>query len=90
MLFFFLLLYLFIYLFIPSFVLFRRAWSHKSLGAYTQAGEDFETAKRLRIDDPNFHVDYKKIASLEYMSIDSEPDISLEFPVLLPPLGGAF
>jgi tetratricopeptide (TPR) repeat protein len=63
---------------------FRRAWSYKALQRFDQAGEDFETAKHAMPDDPNFSVNYKSIARLEYMQIDSEPDIVLLFPPLLP------
>jgi len=32
-----------------AFVYFRRAWSHKALGDYTLAGNDFETARALQV-----------------------------------------
>jgi len=63
---------------------FRRAWSQKALGNYVEAGSDFETAKKLRSNDPNFQIDYKRISTLEYMMIDTEPDVSSVFPTLLP------
>jgi tetratricopeptide (TPR) repeat protein len=63
---------------------FRRAWSYKALHMYAEAGQDFEIAKNARPDDPNFAVNYKNISRLEYMQIDSEPDIVLLFPPLLP------
>jgi len=71
---------------------FRRAWSHKAVGGkggITAAGSDFETAKGLRWDDPNFAIDYKKIAKYEYMELDSEPDVQFVFPSLLPKPGGS-
>ena len=58
-----------------SHALFRRAWSHKALGDYIKAGEDFESAKNLRPDDPNFAIDYKRIAKCEYMIVHSDPDL---------------
>ncbi len=48
------------------------------------AGDDFETAKRLRPDDPNFAIDYKKISKYEFMIIGTEPDLIEPFPSLLP------
>lgn len=64
--------------------LFRRAWSHKALGNFAAAGDDFETAKSLEPDDPNFAVDYKRIAKCEFMVIHSDPDLTEPFPSLLP------
>jgi tetratricopeptide (TPR) repeat protein len=66
---------------------FRRAWSHKAQGDYLQAGEDFEAARRLRFDDPNFTVDYRSIGHCEYMELESEPDFNAPFPSLLPSPG---
>ena len=48
------------------------------------AGNDFETAKGMRLNDPNFAVDYKKISRFEFMEIESEPDVTEVFPPLLP------
>ena len=59
----------------------------QSLGDFHNAGSDFETAKKLRVNDPNFQVDYKRISTFEYMAIESEPDVVLPFPVLLPAPG---
>lgn len=66
---------------------FRRAWSFKALGDYVKAGDDFETAKQLKPNDPNFAIDYKRISKFEYMEIATEPDIVERFPPLLPHLG---
>lgn len=63
---------------------FRRAWSFKAKGNYVKAGDDFETAKSLRPDDPNFSVDYKHINKYEYMEIATEPDFMEKFIPLLP------
>ncbi len=68
---------------------FRRAWSYKAVGNYLDAGADFEEAKKLRWDDPNFSVDYKRINKFAYMEIESEPDISFAFPSLLPQPGNS-
>jgi tetratricopeptide (TPR) repeat protein len=66
---------------------FRRAWSYKAVGKYLEAGADFEEAKKLRWDDPNFSIDYKRINKFAYMEIETEPDIRFEFPSLLPQPG---
>lgn len=63
---------------------FRRAWSYKALGDFVKAGDDFETAKSLRPNDPNFSIDYKHISKYEYMEIATEPDFMEAFPALLP------
>ena len=63
---------------------FRRAWSYKAIGMYPESGADFEVAKKLRWNDPNFSVDYKRIARCAYMEIESEPDLQFKFPCLLP------
>ncbi len=71
---------------------FRRAWSHKAVGGpngFKKAGADFETAKKLRWDDPNFAIDYKRINQYEYMALESEPDLQYVFPSLLPRPGAA-
>lgn len=54
------------------------------MGNYTLAGDDFETAKNLKSDDPNFAVSYKNIAHCEFMCVESEPDLVEVFPALLP------
>eukprot|EP00981_Chlorochromonas_danica_P004577 scaffold912_cov187-Ochromonas_danica.AAC.55 len=64
--------------------LFRRGWSHKALGNYAAAGEDFENAKNLQPNDPNFALDYKKISKCEFMIVHSDPDLVEPFPSLLP------
>jgi hypothetical protein len=56
----------------------------QALGEYTKAGDDFEMAKHLRQNDPNFSVDYKRISKCEYMILESEPDLVEVFPALLP------
>lgn len=63
---------------------FRRAWSYKALGDYVAAGDDFETAKKLSPDDPNFAISYKKIGRCAYMQIEDDPDLVELFPPLLP------
>ena len=68
---------------LTPFVLFRRAWSFKALSRYELAGGDFEAAKRMRKEDPNFAVDYKKSHLVEYIELLSEPDIIESFPALL-------
>lgn len=61
----------------------------QSSNDYVNAGSDFETAKQLRRNDPNFQVDYRRISSFEYMVIESEPDLVMPMPVLVPAPGGA-
>eukprot|EP01034_Spumella_vulgaris_P021885 gene21885-27961_t len=68
---------------------FKRAWSFKAVGEFVRAGEDFELAKQLRPDDPNFSVDYRRISACEYMVIGTEPDLTESFPPLLPVPGMA-
>ncbi|KAJ1417237.1 hypothetical protein B484DRAFT_150332, partial [Ochromonadaceae sp. CCMP2298] len=67
-----------------SHVYFRRAWSYKALGDYVAAGDDFETAKRLSPDDPNFALHYRRISNCAYMEVGSDPDLCEVFPALLP------
>lgn len=50
---------------------------------FTLAGDDFETAKQLKSDDPNFKLEYKRIAQCEYMEFATEPDLVEPFPPLL-------
>jgi tetratricopeptide (TPR) repeat protein len=72
-------------------VLFRRAWLHKSaLGDLGAAGADFETVRRLRLGDPNFTVDYKHIKHVDFVSLASDPDLAAQPPSLsdLAGLGG--
>mmetsp|Transcript_4032 Transcript_4032/g.4125 ORF Transcript_4032/g.4125 Transcript_4032/m.4125 type:complete len:852 (-) Transcript_4032:143-2698(-) len=64
--------------------LFRRAWSYKALGQYENAAKDFELAKSLRFDDPNFSIRYRLIHEVDYMEIESDPDLMEPFPSLLP------
>jgi hypothetical protein len=54
------------------------------LGDFTKAGDDFETAKFYKPNDPNFAIDYKRISKCEYMEIYTEPDITEPFTALLP------
>ena len=56
----------------------------QAIGDFVNAGIDFEEAKNLRFDDPNFSVQYKLIHDVEYMEIDSDPDLVEPFPTLLP------
>lgn len=56
----------------------------QALGNIEAAGTDFEKARVLRMDDSNFTVDYKRIGKIEFMELDSEPDLVFSFPVLLP------
>ena len=65
-------------------VLFVCLFFFQAMQKYFEAGSDFEIARNLRPDDPNFAVDYKNISKCEYMQIDSEPDLVLKFPALLP------
>ena len=67
-----------------AYAIFRRAWSYKATDQFILAGNDFETSKGMKKDDPNFAVDYKKISNFEFMEIESEPDITEVFPPLLP------
>ena len=59
-------------------------WCLQALGDYVAAGDDFETAKHLSPDDPNFAVNYKSIAQCAYMEVASDPDLVEVFPSLLP------
>lgn len=67
-----------------AYVYFRRAWCYKSLKDYKRAGVDFEEARTLKIQDPNFAVDYKKSHTIYYIEIETEPDLLEIFPALLP------
>lgn len=72
-------------------VLFRRAWLYKSaFHDFEAAGADFETVRRLKLGDPNFTVDYKHINHVQFVAVDSDPDITADFPTLsdLNKLGG--
>lgn len=66
------------------FVLFRRGWTYKALGKYDLAGHDFVQAKVQRSEDPNFAVDFRNIAHIEYIELDEDPDVVYHFPSLLP------
>jgi hypothetical protein len=59
------------------------------VGNFVLAGDDFEWAKQLRPDDPNFSVDYRRISACDYMVLGSEPDLTEAFPPLLPVPGMA-
>jgi hypothetical protein len=56
----------------------------QAIGNYVAAGDDFETAKHLSPDDPNFAVNYKSIAQCAYMEVASDADLIEPFPALLP------
>lgn len=43
---------------------FRRAFSHKMLGQYEAAAEDFESAKNLDPDNPKLVINYKKLKGI--------------------------
>mmetsp|Transcript_15322 Transcript_15322/g.13857 ORF Transcript_15322/g.13857 Transcript_15322/m.13857 type:complete len:121 (+) Transcript_15322:1-363(+) len=67
-----------------AYIYFRRGWSYKALRQYRLAGNDFEIAKNIEINNPNFSIDYKNIGMIDYIEIDNEPDFIEQFPVLLP------
>ena len=67
-----------------AYAIFRRGWSYKATEKFDLAGSDFETAKFMKPNDPNFAINYKKISKFEYMEIESEPDRTEVFPPLLP------
>ncbi len=67
---------------ICSFVYFRRAWSYKKLGQLDESCADFEYAKRLNPNNPNFCVDYKAIVGFEFIQVNSDPDLTSIFPPL--------
>lgn len=62
---------------------FRRAWSYKAIKLFHEAANDFETAKQLKPNDPNFSIAYNKVQKIEYLGLDSEPDLMEIFPTLL-------
>lgn len=62
---------------------FRRAWSYKAIKLFHEAANDFETAKQLKPNDPNFSISYSKVQKIEYLGLDSEPDLMENFPTLL-------
>lgn len=65
-----------------SYVYFRRAWSYKKLGQLDESCADFEFAKRLNPNNPNFCVDYKAIEGYEFIQVNSDPDLVSIFPPL--------
>mmetsp|Transcript_7616 Transcript_7616/g.12820 ORF Transcript_7616/g.12820 Transcript_7616/m.12820 type:complete len:654 (+) Transcript_7616:383-2344(+) len=67
-----------------SYLYFRRAWSYKAMSNYQKAAADFETAKLLKLDDPNFSINYRKINDIAYIEIDDEPDVLEEFSPIFP------
>jgi hypothetical protein len=48
------------------------------------AAEDFEFAKMLKLDDPNFSINYRKINDIAYIEIDDEPDTLEAFMPIFP------
>jgi hypothetical protein len=52
------------------------------MGDFQRAGDDFETARRLKPSDPNFAVDYKAILHVKFIEVDSDPDLTADFPTL--------
>ena len=55
----------------------------QALSNFDLAGDDFETAKLLKVGDPNFSLEYKSLANCEYMEFTTEPDLIEPFPPLL-------
>ena len=55
----------------------------QALSNFNLAGDDFETAKQLKLGDPNFSLEYKSLAQCEYMEFTTEPDLIEQFPPLL-------
>ena len=51
---------------------------------YEEAANDFESAKMLKIDDPNFSINYRKINDIAYIEIDNEPDTTQDFTPIFP------
>lgn len=75
--------YLDIALMLPSIsALLYKAQSH-----YPLAANDFECAKILKLDDPNFSINYRKINAIAYIEIDNEPDTVEEFMPIFPSYG---
>ena len=56
----------------------------QALSNYQKAAADFETAKLLKLDDPNFSINYRKINDIAYIEIDNEPDTLEEFSPIFP------
>ena len=52
------------------------------------AGIDFETAKRLRPNDPNFSIDYKNVNNIDYIVVRTEPDTVEPFMPILEAVKG--
>jgi hypothetical protein len=48
------------------------------------AANDFETAKILQHDNPNFSINYRSINHVEYIEIETEPDLIEPFAPLMP------
>lgn len=69
---------------VASYILFRRAWSYKALGQYSAAAEDFESAKLIKCDDPNFSINYRQINDVAFIEIVGEPDTVEPFPPIFP------
>lgn len=67
-----------------AYAYFRRGWSYKALQQYDLAANDFETAKLLKSDNPNFSINYRSINNVEYIEIDTEPDLIEPFAPLIP------
>ena len=56
----------------------------KALSSYKLAAEDFESAKMLKLNDPNFSINYRNINNVAYIEIDNEPDTIEEFMPIFP------
>lgn len=48
---------------------FRRAFSYKAMGLYSEAAEDFEAAKEFAPDDPRMIVNYRRLTSINCVSL---------------------
>ena len=52
------------------------------MGDFEKAASDFESARRIRPHDPNFSIDYKAIRHVDFIELDSDPDLTADFPTL--------
>jgi hypothetical protein len=58
--------------------------SRQAVQRYDLAANDFETAKLLKPDNPNFSLNYRSINNVEYIEIETEPDLVQPFAPLMP------
>ncbi|CAE7530107.1 unnamed protein product, partial [Symbiodinium microadriaticum] len=56
----------------------------EALLKFDNAADDFETAKRMKTDDPNFSINYRSINHVQYIEIRTEPDTVAPFVPLVP------